>query len=184
MAKPYLLVVTGRPGAGKTTFSKALSEEIHMPVISRDQIKEGYVHTFGKKHAQLPPETNGVVTGIFFDTLQLLVTNHVSVIAEAAFQHRMWSSYLEPFQELARIRMLICRAEDGVAYERYIRRGLEDPLREYFHGDAEVDMARMGKKADISPYNEPHIDVPTFHIDTTGAYQPSIAELTGMIFGK
>jgi len=53
MEKPYLLVVTGRPGAGKTTFAKNLGNEIFMPVISRDQIKEGYVHTFGKRHTEL-----------------------------------------------------------------------------------------------------------------------------------
>jgi adenylate kinase family enzyme len=58
MKKPYLLVVTGRPGSGKTTFAKELGSEISMPVISRDQIKEGYVHTFGKRHTELPEEAN------------------------------------------------------------------------------------------------------------------------------
>ena len=46
MEKPCLIVVTGMPGAGKTTFSRALGEALFLPVISRDQIKEGYVHTF------------------------------------------------------------------------------------------------------------------------------------------
>ena len=30
-----------------------------MPVISRDEIKEGYVNSYGVKHDQLPPDTNG-----------------------------------------------------------------------------------------------------------------------------
>lgn len=85
MTKPYLLVVTGRPGSGKTTFAKEFGGEIFMPVISWDQIKEGYVHTFRKRHTELPEEVNKMATEIFFDTLMGLVTNNVSVIAEAAF---------------------------------------------------------------------------------------------------
>ena len=38
-----------------------------MPVISRDEIKEGYVNTHGVKHDQLPPETNAVVSDFFFE---------------------------------------------------------------------------------------------------------------------
>jgi adenylate kinase family enzyme len=74
MSKPYLIVVTGRPGSGKTTFSKELGNEIFMPVISRDQIKEGYVRTFGKRHDELPEEANKTATEIFFDTLMGLIS--------------------------------------------------------------------------------------------------------------
>lgn len=65
MANPYLIVVTGRPGSGKTTFSKELGNEICMPVISRDQINEGYVHTLGKSHNELPEAANKVATAWF-----------------------------------------------------------------------------------------------------------------------
>ena len=41
--------MTGRAGAGKTTLSKKLGARLWMPVISRDEIKEGYVNTFGVK---------------------------------------------------------------------------------------------------------------------------------------
>ena len=35
-----------------------------MPVISRDEIKEGYVNTFGVKHDQLPLDTDGFVSNL------------------------------------------------------------------------------------------------------------------------
>lgn len=184
MGKPYLLVVTGRPGAGKTTFAQALGTEICMPVISRDRIKEGYVHTFGKKHTELGPDTNLQATRIFFDTLMGLIENGVSVIAEAAFQHRIWSEMLAPFMDKARIVMLICAVDGEVALQRFILRGLYDPRREYFHGDKGVDMARRGITPEVSPYEEPHLDVPVFHIDTGGEYIPPIAELAAEILDK
>ncbi|MDO6656971.1 AAA family ATPase [Anaerobacillus sp. 1_MG-2023] len=184
MSTPYLIVVTGRPGSGKTTFSKELGNEIFMPVISRDQIKEGYVHTFGKSHNELPPEANIAATEIFFDTLMGLISNNVSVIAEAAFQHSIWSSMLEQFMGKAQVYLLICKVDEKIALDRFVRRGLDNRLREYFHGDKKVDLARKGIKLSLSPYEEPRIDVPNFYIDTSGVYNPSIKELNKKIFDE
>ena len=60
--KPKCIIVTGRAGAGKTTLSKKLGQQLWMPVISRDEIKEGYVNTYGVKHDQLSPDTDGFVS--------------------------------------------------------------------------------------------------------------------------
>ena len=183
-SKPYLLIITGRPGSGKTTFSKKFGNEIFMPVISRDEIKEGYVHTFGKRHTELSEESNKIATEIFFNTLKGLIDNTVSIIAEAAFQHELWSYMLEPFMKIARIYLLICKTNDKLTLDRFIQRGLNNSFREYFHGDKSVDMVRKGIDLSISPYDEPRLDVPTLYIDTTENYSPSINELKEAIFGS
>lgn len=173
MCKPYLIVVTGRPGAGKTTFSRALGQRAFLPVVSRDALKEGYVHTFGRPHHELPPDTNGVVTRLFFETVERLLDARVSLIAEAAFQHRLWAPWLESMRDRAEIRLLVCRAGDArAALDRFLRRGLENPRREYFHGDKGVAMLRSGKMPEPGPYEEPHLDVPTFYVDTSGDASP------------
>jgi len=184
MAKPYLLVVTGRPGSGKTTFAKELGENLFMPVISRDQIKEGYVHTFGKRHTELPDDTNKIATDIYFDIIMNMLTNNVSLIVEAAFQHKIWSTMLERYKSIAKIYILICKVDGKVALDRFISRGLDNPLREYFHGDKGVDLARHGVELSVSPYDELHFDAPTFYIDTSGEYNPSIKELGIKILGQ
>jgi len=154
-----------------------------MPVIGRDQIKEGYVHTLGQSHDELPEDANRIATDIFFDTLMGLISNNVSVIAEAAFQHQIWSTMLEPFMSKAQVYLILCKFDENIALKRFVQRGLDNPLREYFHGDKGIDLARKGLRLDISSYEEPRIDVPTFNVDASREYTPSIEELGKKIFG-
>src|SRR3954467_5694554 len=90
--KPKCIIVTGRPGAGKSTLSNELAKILYMPVVSRDEIKEGYVNTFGVRHDELPPDSNRIATEIFFDTVAFLLARNISLIVEAAFQHPVWEA--------------------------------------------------------------------------------------------
>lgn len=184
MVKPYLVVVTGRPGAGKTTLAGELSRTACLPVLSRDQLKEGYVRTYGAPSSELPGDVNGIVTDLFFETIGRLITGGVSIIAEAAFQHPVWSSRLSPLLDKARVRVVICSpGGDGVlALKRFLERGLADRRRAYFHGDKGVAMARDGLNVPVSPYEKLHIDAPTFHIDTSDGFNPDIGQLTEALF--
>jgi len=185
MTKPYLFVVTGRPGSGKTTFSKELGKQLFLPVISRDEIKEGYIHTFGKRHSELPEDTNKIVTELFFETITQLLSANVSLIAEAAFQHKLWGKQLCLLKKRTRMFILICKVQDDrIAIERYIKRGLDNPVREYFHGDKGIDIARNEVNLEVSPYDEPCLNIPTIHIDTTSDYDPTIYELKAKILGN
>lgn len=185
MNKPYLFIVTGRPGSGKTTFAGELSRAAMLPVISRDQLKEGYVHTQGRPHNELPEDANRIVTDLFFKAIEGLIDGGVSLIAEAAFQHKVWSARLGPLMDKARVRLFICSpGGDGrVALERFLERGLSDPRREYFHGDKGVHMARAGVELTVSGYEELRLEATTWHIDTSDGYEPGIDELIKEVWG-
>src|SRR5687767_5499461 len=131
--KPKCIIVTGRAGAGKTTLSKKLGQRLWMPVISRDEIKEGYVNTIGVKHDQLPPETDRLVTDLFFDFVFQLLTGKVSIIIEAAFQHPVWESRMPKLLELSHTFFVICSIDAAIAGERHLQRGLANPQRESYH---------------------------------------------------
>src|ERR1044072_5449600 len=99
--KPQCIIVTGRAGSGKTTLAKKLGLRLSMPVISRDEIKEGYVNTYGVKHDELPNDTNGRITDLFFAIVNYYLAGRVSVVIEAAFQHQVWEPRIARIIELA-----------------------------------------------------------------------------------
>ena len=111
--KPKCIIITGRQGSGKTTLARKLGALLWMPVIIRDEIKEGYVTTFGVKHDELPPDTNRLVTDLFFEIVDRYLAGNISIVIEAAFQHQVWEPRLSKLLERANVWMVICSAQEG-----------------------------------------------------------------------
>ena len=153
-----------------------------MPVLSRDEIKEGYVNTFGVKHDQLPPDTNGLVSDFFFRLVNQYLAGNISVVIEAAFQHEVWAPRIPKILELARVRIVVCVVDDAVAAQRHLKRGLENPRREFYHGDNRVaHYRRTGEILSPESYAAPNFEVPTIQVSTAGEYFPSVDEIVKQI---
>jgi adenylate kinase family enzyme len=180
--KPKCIIVTGRTGAGKTTFARILGERLWMPVISRDEIKQGYVNTFGVKHDQLPANTDGLVTNFFFEIINQYLAAKISVVIEAAFQHKVWEPRMLKISELASPLIVLCSVDDLVAARRHLQRGLENPDREFYHSDNRViHYRKTGEFLLPASYEAPKMDVPTIEVSTEGEYVPSIDEIVNQI---
>jgi predicted kinase len=181
-SKPKCIIVTGRAGAGKTTLSKKLGRQLWMPVISRDEIKEGYVNTFGVKHDQLSPDTDGFVSNFFFDTVCQYLTNKVSVVIEAAFQHAVWEWRMPQILELSYPYIIVCSVDVETAAQRHLQRGLANPRREFYHQDKRVSLYRAtGEIGTPQPYVAPNFDVPTLYVLTENDYLPNLDEIAHQI---
>jgi predicted kinase len=177
---PTLIVVSGPPGSGKTTLAHEVAGAIGCPAICRDEIKEGMVHaTPGFVPGPGDPLTMRALD-TFFDVLRLLVGRGTTVVAEAAFQDRLWRPALEPLADLASLRIVRCAVDADVGHARMTQRANENPLRKAHEDGYRLEDADGWRRSHASfvPISLP---APTIDVDTTDGYDPGLTEIVAFV---
>jgi predicted kinase len=176
---PTLVVISGPPGAGKTTLAHAVARSVGCPAVCRDEIKEGMVHATPGFVPGLGDELNLRALPAFFGVLGLLLKAGVTVVAEAAYQVRLWRPGLEPLRGLARMRIVHCRVDADVAFSRRLQRWDEDPLRRAHENTRQQDATAHTQRHNA--FDRVSVDAPWIEVDTTDAYSPGLDEIVAFI---
>jgi predicted kinase len=179
---PTLVVVSGPPGSGKTTLAHAIAREIPCPAICRDELKEGMAHAvpadFQGGHGD--PLT-ARATPLFFEVLRVLLAGGVSVVAEAAFQDRLWRPGLEPLVELAQIRIVHCHVDHAVSFERAVRRSADSPHHTRAHGDSTLGKSAEDWAQAFESFDRVSISAPSIDVDTTDGHAPDLGAIVEFV---
>ena len=181
-SRPTLVVVSGPPGSGKTTLAHALAQALPCPAICRDEIKEGMAHARGAdfRGGHGDPLTQRALP-LFFELLHVLVTAGVSVVAEAAFQDRLWKPALEPLSQRAQLRIVRCKVDAAVSFERAVRRAANSENRLRAHGDSTPGKGIEDWAKAFDSFDHISVSAPSIDVDTTAGYDPSLDDIVAFI---
>jgi hypothetical protein len=105
----------------------------------------------------------------------------VTVVAEAAFQDRVWRPGLEPLTELAQLRIVQCHVEHAVSFERASRRAAESEHRRKAHGDSTIGRQAEDWARAFESFERVSIVAPSIDVDTTDGYAPGLSQIVEFI---
>jgi len=177
--KPFVVVISGAPGSGKTTLGWELSRFLHVPLLSRDDIKTGFHIT------QISTDPGEVwrfaeqAFELFYDSAATYLRAGVSVVVEAAFHSGRSETSLEVLAELGSLIHLSMTTPSAIALSRYRARA-EAGQRHPVHNDLDfADQMESGSK-DVSVYrmqlSAPHLDV-----DASNSWDPGISDIADFV---
>lgn len=125
-------------------------------------------------HPDFVPTTTDPLTlrtyEVFFAALELMLRADVTVVAEAAFSHPLWSRGLDPLIALADFRVIRCRVDPAEARRRMQRRLHSEPSRAA-HADAE----HLASGPTFEPLT---LATAILDVDTSQHYDPDLATIT------
>ncbi len=167
MPAPLLVIISGAPGTGKTTLGRRIAEELRLPLIAKDDIKELLFDTLGWNDREWSRRL-GIATFpllYYFVETQLRVgrslvveSNFRSELATPTFLDLKQKYGFEPFQ-------ILCWTEPKVLLERVRRRSLSGERHpghvDHLHYE-EFDATLL-----LSEHDVLHISGTVIRLDTT-----------------
>jgi hypothetical protein len=171
---PLAVLVSGAPGAGKSTLADVLAVGLDLPVVHKDQLVHGMWRTLGQALELGAP---GVEP--FYGTMELWASLGVSFIAEQTFYRGV--SEPDVARRLAPHCVLVnvhCRSTHAV--ERFASRMRDDPLC----GEARLrKLLPLAERLQAELYEPLALDCPLIVVNSDDGYRPALQNVIEQIDG-
>ena len=139
ITQPTIIIVTGKPATGKSTLAKWLAQELRLPLVSKDSIREELFDKLGWKDrewAQLLGKAS--VDMMFYFARTELAVGH-SIIMDNSFYPPISTPRFQTLKDdyNAESIQIVCDADRETLFQRFKTRA-ESGHRHLGHGDKDV----------------------------------------------
>ena len=134
----WLIIVTGRPAAGKSTLAAWLGTQLGIPVIGKDHLKEILFAELGWQDREWSKMMGRASVELLYHLARTLLAAGTSILIENAFHPELASPTLRTIvqETQAAPLQIICQADNEVLFQRFRQRDV-DGLRHAGHVDAQ-----------------------------------------------
>lgn len=119
-----LFIITGRPGVGKTTLAHRIADDLRLPVICKDELKEIIFDSVGYSDAELSRSIGHASYRLMDYLVQSLMKAGQSLIIESNFDKHYDSERLAAAinAHQARAVQIVLHCDEAVRADRYKQR--------------------------------------------------------------
>ena len=185
MPRPWLVVVTGEPGSGKTTLGVRLATALHLPFLSRDGIRGGSLATAGLWTDQLrdaPPRAAAV--DALVEVVETMASRGVTTVVEFVVTPDRREAWRR-LHEAGRCLVILTECPDATA--RSARRDRADRLANRPEvlralGFDSIDEYVTAPERDrIRREMQREFDVPLLRVGTEDGYDPPFDQIVDWV---
>ena len=187
VVRPTIIIVTGRPAAGKSTLAKWLSQELKLPLVSKDSIREELFDRLGWKDRKWAQELGKAsVDMMFYFARAELEVGH-SIIMDNSFYPPASNPRFLALKKQYHVEsiQIVCDSDRETLFQRF-RSRTETGNRHPGHGDQDVLEELYVNLADASS-QELDIGGSVIEVDTTDFadvdYQGILKQLKNYLYG-
>jgi len=176
-----LILINGIPGSGKSTLTDKLQQDLGLPALRKDFLKEALFDELGVRDRQWSRLLGRIVSEWQYSAVEAFLSQGESLIAESAFFKEFAAAPIsESVQKYgARCIELYCETDPDELVRRFNERRT-DGTRHAGHADAEM----VFSEALLAQYAPLEIGT-TIHVDTTdfgeAEYQALLTKTKGLL---
>jgi predicted kinase len=179
-ARPLLVIVSGAPGAGKTTLGRTISARLALPFLSRDELKEAIGDELGAPSDVPASQRLGLAAyRILYAVSARILESDGGVVVESNFRRGRSERELRSIVELADARLVHCSAAAATVQARYAQRhqrGDRHPVHlDAQRADALADDLASGR---FEPLD---LGLPTVVVATDDGYEPGLEQVIAFL---